>query len=117
MQLGYDSSHNTMAIIFFISFFEPPPHSHLFQRSIIDEINRESETDVITIIISYLLMFVYITIFLGHVRSIKTICVSFESRHCVTSLLCVSFVKLKVSMCTLLYPLCSFEIFPQFSLL
>ena len=42
-----------------------------------DEINRESETDVITIIISYLLMFVYITIFLGHVRSIKTICVSF----------------------------------------
>jgi Niemann-Pick C1 protein len=45
------------------------------ERSIIDEINRESETDVITIIISYLLMFVYITIFLGHVRSIKTICV------------------------------------------
>ena len=88
-----------MAIIFFISFFEPPPHSHLFQRSIIDEINRESETDVITIIISYLLMFVYITIFLGHVRSIKTICVSFESRsvlrHC-----CVCCVKLKVSVYT-----------------
>ena len=40
-----------------------------------DEINRESETDVVTIIISYVLMFLYITIFLGHVRSIKTILV------------------------------------------
>ncbi|CAI8031991.1 NPC intracellular cholesterol transporter 1 [Geodia barretti] len=48
---------------------------YMTERSIIDEINRESETDVITIIISYLLMFVYITIFLGHVRSVKTICV------------------------------------------
>ena len=93
-----------MAVFFSSSFhFSTPPPSRPFQRSIIDEINRESETDVITIIISYLLMFVYITIFLGHVRSVKTICVSFESRSvCVTPLLCVfvSFVKLKVSVYT-----------------
>ena len=60
----------------------------ILQRSIVDEINRESETDIITIIISYLLMFVYITIFLGHIRSIKTICVS-RRDSCVCVCVCV----------------------------
>ena len=90
------------AVFFSSSFhFSTPPPSHPFQRSIIDEINRESETDVITIIISYLLMFVYITIFLGHVRSVKTICVSWSKVClCYATAVFVSFVKLKVSVYT-----------------
>ena len=45
------------------------------QRSIEDELKRESDTDIFTILISYLLMFAYITLFLGHIRSIATILV------------------------------------------
>ncbi|XP_051878695.1 NPC intracellular cholesterol transporter 1 [Pristis pectinata] len=39
------------------------------ERSIEDEINRESNSDVKTILISYIIMFLYISIALGHVRS------------------------------------------------
>ena len=46
------------------------------QRSIVDEINRESRTDIFTIAVSYLLMFLYITLFLGHIRSFATLLVS-----------------------------------------
>ncbi|XP_076437724.1 NPC intracellular cholesterol transporter 1-like [Babylonia areolata] len=45
------------------------------QRSIEDELTRESESDVITIVISYLIMLLYIAIFLGHFRSFSTILV------------------------------------------
>lgn len=51
-------------------------HCFLLQRAIIDEINRESRTDVVTIAISYLVMFVYIAVFLGHIRSLWTLLVS-----------------------------------------
>lgn len=37
----------------------------LFQRSIEDEINRESDSDVLTILASYLIMFGYIALTLG----------------------------------------------------
>ena len=50
-------------------------HSEHPQRSIEDEIERESQAEIITILISYLLMFVYIMFFLGHIRSIKTLLV------------------------------------------
>ncbi len=44
--------------------------SHSFsQRSIQDEINRESRSDVRTIIISYTVMFVYVAVMLGRYRS------------------------------------------------
>ncbi|XP_072460487.1 NPC intracellular cholesterol transporter 1 isoform X1 [Notamacropus eugenii] len=39
------------------------------ERSIEDEINRESNGDVVTILISYGVMFLYISIALGHIRS------------------------------------------------
>eukprot|EP00118_Oscarella_pearsei_P017402 m.172024 g.172024 ORF g.172024 m.172024 type:complete len:1424 (+) comp39077_c0_seq10:145-4416(+) len=39
------------------------------ERSVKDEIDRESNSDVITIAISYLLMFVYVAIFLGRISS------------------------------------------------
>ena len=45
------------------------------QRSIEDELNRESKSDVLTILISYLVMFAYVSIMLGHYRSIATILV------------------------------------------
>lgn len=39
------------------------------ERSIEDEINRESRSDVSTVVISYVVMFVYISIALGHIQS------------------------------------------------
>ncbi|XP_077208713.1 NPC intracellular cholesterol transporter 1 [Paroedura picta] len=41
------------------------------ERSIEDEINRESNGDVNTVLISYLVMFVYISIALGHIKSAR----------------------------------------------
>lgn len=39
------------------------------ERSIEDEIDRESYGDVGTVVISYAVMFVYISIALGHIKS------------------------------------------------
>ena len=46
------------------------------ERSIEDELQRESQAEVITVVISYAVMFVYIAVALGHFRSIKTLLVS-----------------------------------------
>ncbi|XP_075151532.1 Niemann-Pick type C-1a isoform X2 [Haematobia irritans] len=40
------------------------------ERSIEDELNRGSQSDVLTILVSYLIMFAYIAISLGHVQEI-----------------------------------------------
>ena len=56
-------------------------HTPCIQRSIEDEIERESQAEIITILISYLLMFVYIMFFLGHIRSIKTLLVREEALY------------------------------------
>ncbi|KAL0966255.1 hypothetical protein UPYG_G00293020 [Umbra pygmaea] len=45
------------------------------ERSIEDEINRESEGDVSTVLISYAIMFVYISLALGHIHSFRRILV------------------------------------------
>lgn len=45
------------------------------ERSIQDELNRESESDILTILISYLTMFAYISLALGQVQNIDTIMV------------------------------------------
>ncbi|XP_058807080.1 NPC intracellular cholesterol transporter 1 isoform X2 [Phymastichus coffea] len=39
------------------------------ERSIEDELNRESQSDVLTILVSYIIMFAYIAISLGQIRS------------------------------------------------
>ncbi|XP_034038558.1 NPC intracellular cholesterol transporter 1 [Thalassophryne amazonica] len=39
------------------------------ERSIEDEINRESNSDIKTIVLSYIIMFVYISLALGHIHS------------------------------------------------
>ena len=49
------------------------------ERSVQDEITRTSESDVITILVSYLLMFVYIAVGLGQYKSITRILVSFSN--------------------------------------
>ena len=46
------------------------------ERSIQDELDRESESDVITILISYMLMFLYISIALGQYKSCVRLLVS-----------------------------------------
>uniref|UniRef100_A0A671MMC6 Niemann-Pick C1 protein-like n=1 Tax=Sinocyclocheilus anshuiensis TaxID=1608454 RepID=A0A671MMC6_9TELE len=45
------------------------------ERSIEDEINRESNSDVTTIVISYVIMFVYISLALGQINSFWTVLV------------------------------------------
>ncbi|XP_032943516.1 NPC intracellular cholesterol transporter 1 isoform X2 [Rhinolophus ferrumequinum] len=39
------------------------------ERSIEDELNRESNSDIFTVVISYAVMFLYISIALGHIKS------------------------------------------------
>lgn len=45
------------------------------ERSIEDEINRESNSDINTIVISYIIMFVYISLALGHIQSCRRLLV------------------------------------------
>ena len=46
------------------------------ERSIQDELERVSQAEMITVVISYAVMFVYIAVALGHFRSLKTLLVS-----------------------------------------
>nr|XP_009934233.1 PREDICTED: Niemann-Pick C1 protein [Opisthocomus hoazin] len=45
------------------------------ERSIEDEISRESTSDIVTVLISYTVMFVYISIALGHIQSCRRLLV------------------------------------------
>jgi Niemann-Pick C1 protein len=56
----------------------PPFMSVAFssERSIEDEIERVSQAEMITVVISYVVMFVYIAVALGQFRSFKTLLVS-----------------------------------------
>jgi len=42
------------------------------ERSIQDELNRQSQSDILTIGLSYTIMFLYVTLTLGHIRSMRT---------------------------------------------
>ena len=48
----------------------------LLQRSIQDELNRESISDVATIALSYFVMFIYVSLALGQYKSLSTLLVS-----------------------------------------
>uniref|UniRef100_A0A673B8K7 SSD domain-containing protein n=1 Tax=Sphaeramia orbicularis TaxID=375764 RepID=A0A673B8K7_9TELE len=45
------------------------------ERSIEDEIDRESNSDISTIVISYAIMFIYISLALGHIHSLRRLMV------------------------------------------
>lgn len=47
--------------------------SYSSERSIQDELDRESRSDILTILVSYLIMFAYITLALGQFHSFETI--------------------------------------------
>ncbi|CAH8614587.1 unnamed protein product [Schistosoma rodhaini] len=49
--------------------------SYTAERSVEDEIERQSNSDISTIAISYIVMFIYVSLFLGTYRSFKTILV------------------------------------------
>ncbi|XP_062285377.1 NPC intracellular cholesterol transporter 1 [Scomber scombrus] len=64
----------------FISFmknFKNPNLTIAFtsERSIEDEINRESNSDISTIVVSYAIMFIYISLALGHIHSFRRVMV------------------------------------------
>lgn len=48
------------------------------ERSIQDELNRQSQSDIVTILLSYGIMFLYVTLTLGHIRSIRTLWVDMK---------------------------------------
>ena len=50
-----------------------------WQRSIEDELNRESRGDVLTILISYLVMFAYVSVMLGHYDSLWSLMLGHSS--------------------------------------
>lgn len=50
--------------------------AYLAERSIEDEIKRLSEAEFMTVVISYLVMFVYISVALGRISSFRTVLVS-----------------------------------------
>lgn len=53
------------------------------ERSIEDELDRESNSDVSTIVISYAIMFIYISLALGHIQSFRRVLVrAQELIHC-----------------------------------
>ncbi|XP_064596791.1 NPC intracellular cholesterol transporter 1-like [Liolophura sinensis] len=52
--------------------------SYSTERSIEDEINRESESDVVTIIVSYMIMLIYVSVALGQMNSFERILVDFK---------------------------------------
>lgn len=56
------------------------------ERSIEDEINRESNSDISTIVVSYVIMFVYISLALGHIQSFSRLLVSRHSAYSFASL-------------------------------
>lgn len=45
------------------------------ERSIEDELDRESNSDISTIVFSYAIMFIYISLALGHIHSFKRVMV------------------------------------------
>lgn len=49
------------------------------ERAIQDELDRESDTDIITIFVSYMIMFLYITVALGQFKSCSRILVRMNS--------------------------------------
>jgi len=48
------------------------------ERSIEDELDRTSQAEAYTVLVSYAVMFVYISIALGRIRSISTVLVSYQ---------------------------------------
>lgn len=64
----------------FISFMKNFSNANLTiafsaERSIEDEIDRESNSDIATIVISYAIMFIYISLALGHIHSLRRLMV------------------------------------------
>uniref|UniRef100_A0A8C6V3J7 Niemann-Pick disease, type C1 n=1 Tax=Neogobius melanostomus TaxID=47308 RepID=A0A8C6V3J7_9GOBI len=64
----------------FIRFMKNYSHPNLTvsfsaERSIEDEIDRESDSDISTIILSYAIMFIYISLALGHIESCRRVLV------------------------------------------
>lgn len=57
------------------------------ERSIEDELNRESQSDIVTILVSYIIMFGYIAVSLGQIRSCARLLVKIYA----TYLLCILF--------------------------
>ncbi|KAG7278398.1 hypothetical protein CRUP_038561 [Coryphaenoides rupestris] len=80
---GYDGinyNNATALVITFIRFMKRYDNPNLTvsfnsERSIEDEIDRESENDISTILVSYVIMFVYISLALGHIQSCRRLLV------------------------------------------
>lgn len=66
------------------------------ERSIEDELNRESQSDVLTILVSYVIMFAYIAISLGQIKNCSRLLVKMaktEKRFFCLKLICYLFYQ------------------------
>ncbi|KAI6651993.1 Niemann-Pick C1 protein-like [Oopsacas minuta] len=70
----------------------------LAERSLQDELERESESDIATIVISYAVMFAYIVLFIGKIPSYKHFCFDFFVR----SKLFIGFVGVSIVILSVL---------------
>lgn len=79
--LSFSSVIDLLVLFFrFINFLKNYNNSNLTisfsaERSIEDEINRESNSDISVVLISYIVMFLYISIALGHIQSCRRLLV------------------------------------------
>lgn len=76
----------------------------LLQRSVEDEINRESKSDVKTVIISYMVMFIYVTFALGYYTRCSRILVRsiifnyWNFSHSISRLICPFQIDIKITL-------------------
>lgn len=64
------------------------------ERSVEDEIDRESNSDINTIVVSYAIMFIYISVALGRIHSFRRLMVRDEiliKHSCHFHLMCLTF--------------------------
>uniref|UniRef100_A0A3Q2Z477 Niemann-Pick disease, type C1 n=1 Tax=Hippocampus comes TaxID=109280 RepID=A0A3Q2Z477_HIPCM len=59
------------------------------ERSVEDEINRESNSDISTVVLSYAIMFVYISLALGHINSCRRLLVDSKISLAIAGILIV----------------------------
>lgn len=68
---------NADVIIFYLfCLYLPFSPLYYFQRSVQDELERGSHSDILTVAISYIIMFLYIAVALGEVNTCKSMLVS-----------------------------------------
>uniref|UniRef100_A0A183SY07 SSD domain-containing protein n=1 Tax=Schistocephalus solidus TaxID=70667 RepID=A0A183SY07_SCHSO len=98
-----DPDFSACAIFSPLEYFQSESSKLASPRSVEDEIDRQSHSDISTVLISYVVMFVYVSVSLGNYHSWRSIMVSFKLvrlQYCFTRSFCSfsSMIDLKLSL-------------------